>query len=533
MQRPNIVLILADDMGFSDIGCFGSEIKTPNLDALAAAGVRLTSLYNCARCCPTRASLLTGLYPHQAGIGHMIGNLGRRPYQGYLRNDTVTVAELLKVSGYRTYLAGKWHVGGDYDARFTDSWTPGDREHPLPEQRGFDRFFGLLDGASSLFKPHFLMADGQRYWPEPEFYMTDKLTHVAIEMIDEAIAEESPFFLYLAHTAPHWPLHAQPEDIASYQGKYRSEGWDGTRTARHEEMLALGLLDQAWPISPRDKAARPWSGVANKDWEDLRMAVYAAMIDRLDQTIGWLITHLEDQEVRDNTIIIFMSDNGGCAEYLAEDGWARFYQGTTHTGKPIVLGNRPDLKPGPENTFMSYDAAWSNVSNTPFRRHKRFVHEGGISGPAIVNWPGHFGEGTIHHQSCHVVDILPTLLDVTGQTYPSEANEHPVQPLMGESILPLLTGKAWQRQRPIIWEHQGNAAFRDDAWKLVRTFGQPWELYNMADDRTELTDLASKNRAKVTELSRRYQVWADQIGIEPWAKLEPIFHSLYAGGKLS
>ena len=276
-ERPNIILIMADDMGFSDIGCYGSEIQTPNLDAMANSGARFTQLYNCARCCPTRASLLTGLYPHQAGIGHMVGDYGIPEYQGYLRDDCVTIAEVLKAGGYQTLMSGKWHVGGAYDALSPDTWDPGGPGHPTPRQRGFDRYYGTLDGAGSYFHPHSLLEDDTIVVPQAaesgDYYYTDEISGHAVSMMAEAARKDAPFFLYVGYTAPHWPLQALPEDIARYEGRYRRDGWDGLRTARHEEMKGMGLVSERWIISPRDEEAPAWEDVKAKDWEDLRMAV--------------------------------------------------------------------------------------------------------------------------------------------------------------------------------------------------------------------------------------------------------------------
>ena len=321
-SKPNVILILADDMGFADLGCTGSEIRTPNIDALARGGALLSAMYNCARCCPTRASLLTGLYPHDAGIGHMGANLGTPAYQGFLRNDSATIAEHLRASGYRTLMSGKWHVAGDFESRDYDSWRPGDVEHPTPRQRGFDRFFGIMDGATHFFSPHYMMEDDSRVEVLPDdFYFTDAITDKAITMIEDAVEDEAPFFLYLAHTAPHWPLHAHPEDIARYDGVY-GKGWDATRTARHETMNSLGLFQTSWEISPRDGDVHHWQDETHKDWEAAKMATYAAMVDRMDQSIGTLIAALKRLGQFDDTLILFLSDNGGCAEFMAEDGWA-------------------------------------------------------------------------------------------------------------------------------------------------------------------------------------------------------------------
>ncbi len=516
MSRPNVILILADDMGFADLGCTGSEIRTPNIDALAEGGTLLSAMYNCARCCPTRASLLTGLYPHNAGIGHMGANLGTPAYQGFLRNDSATIAEHLRNAGYRTLMSGKWHVAGDFESRDYDSWRPGDVEHPTPRQRGFDRFFGIMDGATHFFSPHYMMEDDSRVEVLPDdFYFTDAITDKAIGMIEDAVRDEMPFFLYLAHTAPHWPLHAHPEDIARYDGVY-SKGWDAIRTARHETMNSRGVLQTRWDISPRDLDVHSWLDEKHTDWEAAKMATYAAMVDRMDQSIGTLVSSLRRQDQLDNTLILFLSDNGGCAEFMAEDGWAQFYPDTTHDGRKITMGNVPDLAPGDAQTFQSYDKPWANVSNAPFRLFKHYVHEGGISTPLVAHWPDGFSPETARHAPCHVVDILPTILEATGTSYLTELGGHEIQPTQGESLLPLLQGADWTREQPIFFEHEGNAAIRLGQFKLVRLHGQDWELYDMETDRTELHNLihGETNRAKV--LQRAYQNWADTVGVMDW-----------------
>ena len=523
-RRPNIILILADDMGFSDLGIVGSEIRTPNIDSMARNGVLLSSMYNAARCCPTRAALLTGLYSHRAGIGHMGTDLGTPAYQGFLRNDAATVAELLRHAGYRTLMAGKWHVGGDlYEAAIADvgKWPIGSPRHPSPRQRGFDRFYGIMDGVTSYFSPWCIVEDDRCVAAPPtEFYFTDAITDRAIGMIEESVRDQKPFFLYLAHAAPHWPLQAPPSDIARYEATY-AKGWDATRTARHEEMQARGVLQHKWAISPRDKDAPAWGDVKFKDWEASRMAVYAAQIDRMDQQIGRVLKALQRLGQYDDTMVLFFSDNGGCAEFMREDGWAQFYPKLTNDGRKVTLGNIPNLRPGSEQTFMSYELPWANVSNTPFRLFKHWVHEGGISTPLICQWPARFAKGGVAHTPCHVVDILPTILEVAGASYPSELGEHALQSLDGESLLPLLDGRAWVRQQAINWEHEGNAAARVGNFKIVRRFNEPWELYDMEVDRTELNDLSTRNKPLVNKLTKEYDGWAKSVGVIDWNVQKP------------
>ena len=488
VRRPNIVLIMADDMGFSDIGCYGSEIRTPNLDGLAARGIRFTQFYNTARCCPTRSSLLTGLYAHQAGVGHMVSDRGFPAYQGYLNDRSVTIAEALRPAGYTTLMAGKWHVGED-------------RPH-WPVDRGFDRYFGLISGGSNYFRldPGRQMAlDNQPYTPPAEgFYMTDAFTDHALQFLDQAAAKAQPFFLYLAYTAPHWPLHALPEDIARYRGRYRM-GWDALRVARHRRMIELGLVDRRWPLTPRDPRAPAWDQVTDQEMRDLRMAVYAAQIDRMDQNIGRVLGRLRAIGAEENTLVLFLADNGGCAEEV-------------NRGVPGAL-------PGSKDSFMSYGLPWANASNTPFRLYKHWVHEGGISTPLIARWPAAIRQtNTITHQPGHLIDLMATCLDVAGAAYPKTYGGHSITPLEGRSLLPILKGRTRRPHEALYWEHEGNRAVRQGQWKLVSRHPEGWELYDLEADRTELNNLAARYPDKVRELTALYATWAARCGVVPWEK---------------
>lgn len=519
-KQPNIIIILADDMGFSDIGCYGSEIQTPNLDRMAKKGIRFTQGYSCARCCPSRASLLTGLYPHQAGVGGMVNNAGTRAYQGYLRDDCVTIPEVLRQGGYQTLMSGKWHVGGGYSPNKPDTWSPGTKDHPLPVQRGFDRYYGMLGGAGSYFNPPYMASDETLIYPGGgDYYLTDAISDKAVAMIKEAAMKENPFFLYVAYTAPHWPLHALADDIVKYEGKYRRGGWDTLRTARHEELKGMEILNKNWDISPRDEEALPWSEIKEKDWEDLRMAVYAAQIDRMDQGVGKIMAKLRELNIEDNTLVMFLSDNGGCAEFLAEDTNRPEpfrYNIPTPDGRPVHIGNTPRIRPGPDDTFMSYDLPWANASNSPFRLYKHWVHEGGISTPLIFYWPRGISESRIEHTPCHVIDIMATCLDISGIVYPTEFKGKKITPLEGKSLVPMFQSQGSKRERHIFWEHEGNRAVRYGEWKIVSKFPGEWELYNMVDDRTELNNLANSNRSKAKELVALYKHWAERCEVWDW-----------------
>ena len=486
-KKPNIVLIMADDMGFSDLGCYGSEISTPNLDRLASQGIRFTQFYNTARCCPTRASLLTGLYSHQAGIGHMVNPRPVPSYQGFLNDRCVTIAEALKPAGYHTLMSGKWHVGEQ-------------RPH-WPVDRGFDRYFGLITGADNYWRPVRQMALEDKPWkpaPGQRFYMTDAFTDYAVERIGEYAPKPDPFFLYLAYTAPHWPLHAPPEDIAKYRGKYRS-GWDALRETRHARQKKLGVVDPRWPMTARDADVPAWSAAANHDDFDLRMATYAAQIDHLDRSIGRVLAKLRETGQEDNTLVMFLADNGGCAEERIG--------GETLAG-PI----------GSADSFTSYGKPWANASNTPFRLYKHWVHEGGISSPFIARWPRHVSQtGGLHHQPAHVIDLMATCLDVAGATYPG--GKIPVE---GRSFAPAFSGRRRDAQDALFWEHEGNRAMRQGRWKLVSRHAGAWELYDIDADRTEMKDLSAAEPARVSAMTAAYEKWAERCGVMPWDTVRPM-----------
>ncbi len=493
--RPNLVVIMADDMGFSDIGCFGGEISTPHLDRLAANGVRLTQFYNTGRCCPTRAALLTGRYAHQAGVGWMTSegrqrgqDLGYPGYSGELNRSSLTFAEVLAGAGYRTLMAGKWHVG-----TFAGMW---------PMDRGFERYFGIIRGGSNHFKPlpDKLLMEGRRPITPPEdFYTSDSFSDRAISYVRESNQRsDDPFVLYLAFTAPHWPMHAPPEDIERYRGRYDT-GWEPVRRGRFERMQKLGILPPGSRLSPLD--VKPWDETDPERREALalRMAIYAAMVDRIDQNVGRLVATLDDEGIRDNTLILFFADNGGCAE-------------------GGLMGGSPDeMVGGREGYFLTYGKGWANASNTPFRMYKHWVHEGGISSPFIAHWPaGIETKGAIHHEPCHLIDIAPTLYELAGAHYPSHPGGHEIGGLEGVSLLPALRGETLVRPAPIFFEHEGNRAMRTGQWKLVSRHGKPWELYDLSKDRSETSDLAAKLPERVASLSSSYESWAERCGVRPW-----------------
>ena len=508
-KRPNILLILADDMGYSDLGCFGSEINTPNLDHLAYEGTRFSQFYNNARCCPSRAVLLSGLYPHQAGIGGMTDtNVPISEYQGYFKDNTITIADLLREAGYATYLAGKWHCGEE-----PDHW---------PVHHGFDRSFSFINGASSYFdfKPYrnekwppgneltLVMNEKPVNMDGEEFYATDLYTDHAIQFLREHNPSK-PFFLYMSYTAPHWPLHALPEDIEKYEGIY-DKGWDYIREKRYRKMKELGIIDVNTKLSPKDSYDREWDKLSAKEKkrEARLMTVYAAMIDRMDQNIGRLIRHLRDNKQLDDTIIMFTSDNGGCAA------------GNLAYSKYAHSRFNPEAPAGSPDSFTGYGRNWANVSNTPFRMFKSHVHEGGVATPFIVWNPKRFAHGRICATRGHIVDIMPTLAELAGTRYPSRFKGKTVLPNEGVSLVQTLRDRAEVENRTLYFEHMGNCAVIDGDWKLVRLRDKEWELYYLKDDRSELNNLAYQQPEKFAELKKEYEKWAKTNKVLPRKEVE-------------
>ena len=494
-DKPNIVIVMVDDMGFSDIGCYGSEIKTPHLDALAANGLRFTQFYNTGRCCPTRASLLTGLYSHQAGVGHMTGDYNKPGYLGHLADRCVTIAEVLKPAGYRTLMTGKWHVGA----------APGQR----PPDRGFDRFYGVPEGGGFYFKPkpgRTIMLDRtvrhtHNSGPMPAgWYSSTAWTRWGLKFIAESVQMRKPFFLYLAHNAPHWPLQAPPEAIAKYRGRYKI-GWDKLRLQRHARQIEMGIVKKDWPLTPRDPKSPAWESLTDeqRDKSDHLMAAYAAVVELMDASMGQLVAGLEKLGVLDNTLVLFLADNGGCAEGGVLG---------THRGKGPV---------GSADAHDAYGLAWANASNTPFRRYKHWVHEGGCATPLIAHWPRVIEQkGQLTHQVGHLVDLMATCCDVVGATYPREFKGKQIVPLEGKSLLPVFQGKQRAGHAAVFWEHEGNRAVRQGRWKLVSKHPGKWELYDMNADRTELNDLAATKPEIARKLKSAYDAWAQRSYVVPW-----------------
>ena len=520
-ERPNVLLILNDDMGYSDIGCYGGEIDTPNLDRLARNGLRFTQFYNSPRCSPSRASLLTGLYPHQTGIGILTYPTGPEGYAGDLNRNCVTIAEVLREHDYRTYLSGKWHVSSNLTEP-TDSW---------PVQRGFDEFFGTIIGAGSFYYPNTLTRGNVNVEHEAiendSFFYTDAISEQAAAFVLEHTKTypNQPFFQYVAYTAPHWPLHAHEDDIEKYKGRF-DRGWDQLREERMTRMVEDGLIDSDWKLTDRDTSQPCWDDAEEKTWLLRCMEVYAAQVDRMDQGIGKIIQALEQTDQLDNTLIMFLSDNGACAEDIPDDvsmeemvNDLMIARSHTRKGEDVIFGNIPEIMPGPENTYQSYGTAWANLSNTPFRLYKHWTHEGGVSTPLICHWPNGIKQtGGLRHTPGHLPDIMSTIIDITGASYPKQYNGNHIAPLEGHSLTTVFSNDQLA-DRPIFWEHEGNAAVRVGKWKLVCEYPHPWELYDMQKDRTEMTSLASQYPDIVQKFGKQYVKWANRCGVIPREKI--------------
>jgi arylsulfatase len=541
--KPNILIILADDVGFSDLGCYGGEIRTPNLDALAADGLRFTQFYNCARCCPARASLLTGLYPHQAGIGLMTSDRGASfpgagdqgeafpGYRGSLNASCVTIAQVLKTAGYHTAAVGKWHVGDSVP----------------PTTRGFDDFYGFIRGyAVDSWEPRMMvrLPEGKpeyKYAPG-EFFATDALTDHALDFIGDMHKDGAPWMLYLAYQAAHFPVQSRPEDMTGYAQLY-AQGWDKIRDERLARQKALGLLSDGTNLTPRSQIPKPaiskrmgslTEDGKNPAWDSLpadrradlaqRMAVYAGLVSGMDRNIGRVVAALRASGQLDNTLIFFMSDNGACAEWepfgfemkptANPQPGTGINQGTQGLPNKLYTGEELQHMGGP-GSRPSYGSGWANASNTPWRMYKHYDHEGGISSPFIVHWPAGFSaKGEFRSQVSHLIDLMTTCVDVAGAKYPVEFGGHKILPMEGLSLAPAFADRPLEREY-LAWEHEGNRAIREGHWKLVSLSGAPWELYDMDTDRVELQDLSAREPERVKEMSAKWDAWAIRTHVLP------------------
>ncbi|GAB3576742.1 arylsulfatase [Hymenobacter daeguensis] len=523
-KKPNIILIMADDLGYSDLGCYGGEIKTPNLDKLAHGGLRFTACYNAGRCCPTRASMLTGLYPHQAGIGKMTFDEGEPGYLGSLGPNTVTIAEALKASGYQTGMVGKWHISETvprkdkaeqlkwlaHQADYGDFAQPDD----TPAARGFEKFYGTIWGVVDYFDPFSLVHGSQPVKSVPkDFYYTNAIGDSAVSFVRQFGKSAKPFFMYVAYTAPHWPIQALPEDIRKYENVYK-DGWQALRQQRYQRLLDLKLIDKATtPLPEFMFPEKDWASNPHRDWDAHAMAVHAAMVDRMDQNIGHLVAELKRTNQLDNTIIMFLSDNGASPEDPTEFGPGFDRAGSTRDGRLVAFPKNKEVLPGGELVHAGIGEVWAHCINTPYRYYKAKQHEGGIATPFIVHWPqGVAQPDRVVREPVHVIDLMSTFLDVAQGKYPTTFAGRSITPTPGKSILPLLTKATPPAQRihsELFWEHFGAAALREQDWKIVRlTADAPWELYDLKNNRSETKNLAAQERARVAAMQQRWQALA-------------------------
>ena len=529
-EKPNIVVIMADDLGFSDLGCYGGEVDTPVLNGLAKNGLRFNAFYNTSRCCPSRAALLTGQYPHQAGIGQMTMDRNLPGYRGRLDEQTVTLAEVLKTAGYQTGMVGKWHVsptedlGGNEQLEWLNHQTEKETFSDLttyPTARGFDKYYGNIWGVVDYFDPFALVNGTEPVKEVPEdFYYTDAIGDSAVAYVDHFVKEEKPFFLYVAHCAPHWPLMAPEEEIKKYEHVY-DEGWQKIREERYKKLIEKGIFKgDTTKLSEFMFPDLKWAENENENWDSRAMAVHAAMIDRMDQNIGKLIDKLEATGQLDNTVIMFMSDNGASSERPSQYGIGFDRPSETRDGREIhyPVKKSEEHLAGPETVMSGIGPVWANVANTPFRYWKARVYEGGITSPFIVHWPAGIKEnGAVKTQAAHIIDIMPTLLELSGATYPEEFNGNTIDPYMGESMVSAFTNT---EEAPInetlFWEHFGAAALRQGDWKLVKLDGNAdWELYNLKEDRTEMNNLAAKYPERLKAMQEEWNAMAKTTDVFP------------------
>ena len=528
-NRPNIVIILADDLGYSDIGAYGGEIHTPNLDYLAANGLRFSRFYNISRCCPSRASLLTGLYNHVAGIGEMTMDKHEPGYRGYLTENTVTLAEVLKTAGYHTAMSGKWHVSNTVEQPTKEAqlaWLNHQTDHPLfspleqyPTSRGFEKFFGTLWGVVDYYDPFSLVSGTTPIKNVPaNYYHTDAINDTAAAYIREFSKDEKPFFLYVAQNAPHWPIQALPEDIEKYKDTYKV-GWDAIREARYKRMVKSGLIDPVKaPLSPRWQNNLSWENNPDKDWDARAMAVHAAMVDRMDQGIGRIIKALRETGQLDNTLIFFLSDNGASPEICARFGPGFDRPGETRTGQKIDYVLHKDVMPGAQTTYASIGPRWANVANTPYQFAKADSYEGGVHAPLIAFWPAGITakKGSITSTMGHVMDFMATCVELAKAHYPAEYKGHKITPMQGISLVPALKGQSAKGHDALFNEHYNARYARIGDWKLEsHAKDTTWHLYHISDDQTELKDLKNQYPDKVKSLEQQWRQWATSHQVFP------------------
>ncbi len=517
-KRPNIVIISVSNLGYSDLGCYGSEINTPALDKLAAEGLQFTQFYSCGNNSMSQATLMTGQYPHRVGLGYPLLDLGWKSYTGSLNNSTATMAEFLKSAGYITFMSGKWGVTKDYRSK--------DPHHAWPSNRGFDKSYGTILPQTSYFEPRYLMMNMQDYPTDKDFYYTYEIAKEAVHFLDGSVGNGAPFFLYAAFSAPSWPLQAPEEEIRRYKNRYQM-GWDVVRTQRFEQMKKSGLLLSRAALSPKDERVADWTRVGGYGpWHSRRMEVYAAQVSAMDRGVGMILEKLKQMNVEDDTIVIFLSDSGACGDELTNRTVSRAIPSETNSGEPVQVGNSPSSMPGGMGTFQSYGVPWANVSNTPFRGYADSVYEGAIASPFIVRWNNHTEAGKVI-EPVHIMDVLPTIVELSERPFPKSLNGRDTLAPLGKSFTNLFSAKTRldlmtdmnKENRYFFWECNGNAAVRYGNWKLVLPRGgNQWELYNLATDRTEQENVFVKNQAnpEIAKMIAKFEAWKHYNRVQNW-----------------
>lgn len=527
-DKPNIVIISASNLGYSDLGCYGSEIRTPAIDKLAEEGMQFTQFYQCGNNSMSQTALMTGQYPHRVGMGMPMVDLEWKGYQGSIRKSTVTVAKFLKSVGYSTLLSGKWGL--------TRHYQPGSPSFAWPLNAGFDHFYGTILPQTSYFEPQFLTMNDQPYSSGDGYYHTYAIASEAVHFLNQSSGSGKPFFLYVAFTAPSWPLHAPEEEIKRYERQY-AMGWDQTRALRFDALKKRALVPYGTVLPDRDERVADWNRVgAYGAWHARRMQVYAAQISAMDRGVSMILEKIHQMGAENNTLIIFLSDAGACADELSEKTRSRFIPKAANDGSPVHVGNVPSARPGSLISFQSYGVPWANVSNTPLRGYAESVYEGGITSPCIIHWPDHAEPGKVV-EPAHVIDILPTIVELSGNPFPETLDGYDTLAPVGKSLVPLFSTRTRmdlmtqedRKNRYFFWECKGNAAVRHGQWKLVLPAnGRQWELYNLMVDRTESQNLYPRFQTdpEITKMISKYEIWKKTNRVQNWddvlAKLRPL-----------
>lgn len=514
-NRPNIIIVMVDDMGYSDLGCYGGEINTPNLDALASSGMMMNNFYNDARCCPTRASLLTGQYQHKVGVGEFGTSLSK---------NCVTIAEALQQNGYSTAMVGKWHLS--QATSLTDKakhlkWV--NREYnpdtlyadldTYPAKRGFEKYYGVIWGVVNYFNP-FSLVEGIKTVEDKlpaDYYTTHAFTDKAIDYVNDFKKDKAPFFMYLAYNAPHWPVQAPAETIKKYEKTYLG-GWDSLRKARYDRMVEKKLIDKkAYPYIPEEANVLKWNALSPSEQLNFskRMATHAAMVDEVDKGVGKLVAQLKKNGQFEHTIIFFMSDNGASPELVKVPGYDR--PSALSDGTPLQYGYPEYDKIGSAISYTGIGNGWANALNTPYRYWKAESYNGGAKTPMFMVGPG-ISKG-VSYSVGHVMDIMPTCLELSQTTYPKIYKGNKITAIDGHSLVPIMKGKEVENYKNLFFEHEDGKALISDGYKLVALRKGEWALYNLAEDQTETLNIINQQPVIAREMIAKWKAWAKEIGL--------------------